>query len=289
LIDLTDLKSKKNRQRRGSRLLWTLAFALFLFGGFVPNTIRGWGTYVGPKDLVVYFIIFVASLLLFFFAGRRMAKGKSSLWNKLFEGATTELPRKFDKKKLIIASHNAGKVREIGDLLAPFGVEVVSAGELGLDDPEETGVTFVENAVIKAEAAANATGLPALADDSGLVVHALNGEPGIYSARWAGPQRDFMLAMSKVNEALENKEDRSAHFAATLALCWPDGHLETFEGTVHGTLVWPPRGDQGFGYDPMFLADGQDITFGEMDPAKKHSMSHRADAFGKLVAACFGG
>ncbi|MBL6928807.1 MAG: RdgB/HAM1 family non-canonical purine NTP pyrophosphatase [Rhodospirillales bacterium] len=199
------------------------------------------------------------------------------------------MARKFDEKKLVIASHNAGKVREIGDLLAPFGVNVVSAGELGLDDPEETGVTFVENAVIKAEAAAKATGLPALADDSGLAVHALNGEPGIYSARWGGPERDFMMAMKKVDDALENKQDRSAHFVAVLALCWPDGHLETFEGTVHGTLVWPPRGDQGFGYDPMFLAEGQKITFGEMDPAKKHSMSHRADAFQKLVAACFSG
>lgn len=199
------------------------------------------------------------------------------------------MARKFDEQKLIIASHNAGKVREIGDLLAPYGVDVVSAGELGLDDPEETGLTFVENAVIKGIAAAKASGLPALADDSGLVVHALNGEPGIYSARWAGPDRDFMLAMKKVDEALENKADRSAHFAATLVLCWPDGHMETFEGTVHGTLVWPPRGDQGFGYDPIFVANGQNITFGEMDPAKKHSMSHRADAFKKLVAACFSG
>ncbi|MBL6946775.1 MAG: RdgB/HAM1 family non-canonical purine NTP pyrophosphatase [Rhodospirillales bacterium] len=195
--------------------------------------------------------------------------------------------RKFTEEKLVIASHNAGKVREIGDLLVPFGVEVVSAGDLGLDEPEETGLTFVENAVIKAEAAAKAANLPALADDSGLVVHALNGEPGLHSARWAGPERDFMLAMKKVEEALENKEDRSAHFTATLALCWPDGHLETFEGRVHGTLVWPPRGEQGFGYDPVFVANGQKITFGEMEPAKKHAMSHRADAFKKLVSACF--
>ncbi|MCG8511943.1 MAG: RdgB/HAM1 family non-canonical purine NTP pyrophosphatase [Rhodospirillales bacterium] len=198
------------------------------------------------------------------------------------------MARKFIEKKLIIASHNAGKVREIGDLLAPFGVEVVSAGELGLDEPEETGKTFIDNAIIKSEAAAKATKLPALADDSGLVVHALNGEPGIYSARWAGPEKDFMLAMKKVEEALENKKGRSAHFAAALTLTWPDGHTEAFEGQVHGTLVWPPRGDKGFGYDPVFVANGQTITFGEMEPAKKHSMSHRADAFRKLVAACFG-
>jgi XTP/dITP diphosphohydrolase len=195
--------------------------------------------------------------------------------------------RKFTEKKLVIASHNAGKVREIGDLLAPFGVEVVSAGELGLDEPEETGTTFIENAVIKSEAAAKAAELPALADDSGLVAHALDGEPGIHSARWAGPDRNFMHAMKKVEEALEKKEDRSAHFAAALALTWPDGHTETFEGRVYGSLAWPPRGDNGFGYDPIFVANGQKITFGEMDPAKKHSMSHRADAFVKLVAACF--
>lgn len=197
------------------------------------------------------------------------------------------MARKFTEKKLVIASHNAGKVREIGDLLAPFGVDVVSAGELGLDEPEETGTTFIENAVIKSEAAAKAANLPALADDSGLVVHALDGEPGIHSARWAGPERDFMLAMKKVEEALGNKEDRSAHFAAALTLTWPDGHTEAFEGRVDGQLVWPPRGQNGFGYDPVFVANGQTITFGEMEPAKKHAMSHRADAFKKLVAACF--
>lgn len=195
--------------------------------------------------------------------------------------------RKFDGKKLVIASHNAGKVREIGELLAPSGVEVVSAGELGLDEPEETGKTFIENAVIKAEAAAKAADLPALADDSGLAVHALDGEPGIRSARWAGPTRNFKAAMGKVQAALTGKTDRSAHFACALALCWPDGHCETFEGRVDGTLVWPPRGDQGFGYDPVFQPDGHDITFGEMEPAKKHAMSHRADAFRKLVDVCF--
>lgn len=197
------------------------------------------------------------------------------------------MARSFDGGRLVIASHNAGKVREIGELLAPFGVEVLSAGDLGLDEPEETGTTFIENSKIKAEAAANASNLPALADDSGLVVHALGGEPGIHSARWGGPGRDFGLAMKKVEQALEGKEDRSAHFTAVLALCWPDGHCEVFEGRVDGTLVWPPRGTNGFGYDPVFLADGQKITFGEMEPAKKHAMSHRADAFKKLVAACF--
>ncbi len=196
--------------------------------------------------------------------------------------------RQFDGGRLVIASHNAGKVREIGELLAPQGVEVVSAGELGLDEPEETGTTFIANAVIKAEAAAKAAGLPALADDSGLAVHALGGEPGIHSARWAGPERDFHLAMRKVEEALDGKADRSAHFACALALCWPDGHCETFEGTVQGTLVWPPRGERGFGYDPVFQPNGHSITFGEMEPEKKHAMSHRADAFRKLVKNCFG-
>ncbi|MDX9861335.1 MAG: RdgB/HAM1 family non-canonical purine NTP pyrophosphatase [Rhodospirillales bacterium] len=197
------------------------------------------------------------------------------------------MPRRFAGGRLVIASHNAGKVREIGDLLAPFGVEVVSAGALGLAEPEETGETFVDNAVIKAEASARAARLPALADDSGLAVHALGGRPGIHSARWAGPQRDFAAAMRKVEEALAGQADRTAHFVAALALAWPDGHVETVEGTVHGTLVWPPRGARGFGYDPMFLPDGRDQTFGEMEPAAKHAISHRADAFRKLVAGCF--
>jgi len=195
--------------------------------------------------------------------------------------------RRFDGPRLVIASHNAGKVREIGDLLAPHGVEVVSAGDLDLAEPEETGATFVENAVIKAEAAARAARLPALADDSGLAVHALGGRPGIHSARWAGPGRDFALAMRKLEDALAGHADRTAHFACALALAWPDGHVETVEGTVHGTLVWPPRGANGFGYDPMFVADGRDRTFGEMEPAAKHAISHRADAFRKLVAFCF--
>lgn len=197
------------------------------------------------------------------------------------------MARTFTGGKLVIASHNPGKVREIGELLAPFGAEVISASELGLPEPVEDGDTFVANAEIKAIAAAKAANLPALADDSGLAVHALGGDPGIYSARWAGPDKDFSLAMKKVEEALENKEDRSAHFACALTLCWPDGHMESFEGQVHGTMTWPPRGDKGFGYDPTFIADGMDITFAEMDPAAKHAISHRASAFKKLVAACF--
>ncbi len=197
------------------------------------------------------------------------------------------MSRRFTGGKLVIASHNPGKVGEIADLLAPFGAEVISAGDLGLPEPVEDGLTFIANAEIKARAAAEASGLPALADDSGLAVHALDGAPGIYSARWAGPGKDFHAAMRKVEEQLENKADRSAHFACALSLCWPDGHLETFEGQVHGSLVWPPRGDRGFGYDPAFVADGLDLTFAEMDPEAKHAISHRAVAFKKLVAACF--
>lgn len=198
------------------------------------------------------------------------------------------MPRQFEGGKLVIASHNPGKVREIGELLAPFGAEVISAGELGLDEPVEDGLTFIANAEIKAEAAAAATGLPALADDSGLAVHALNGDPGIYSARWAGPSKDFNIAMKNVNQALESMEDRTAHFACALTLCWPDGHMESFEGQVHGNMVWPPRGDHGFGYDPTFMANGMDITFAQMEPQAKHLISHRANAFKKLVEACFG-
>ena len=197
------------------------------------------------------------------------------------------MSRRFTGGKLVIASHNPGKVGEIADLLAPFGAEVISAGDLGLPEPVEDGLTFIANAEIKARAAAEASGLPALADDSGLAVHALDGAPGIYSARWAGPGKDFLAAMKKVEQRLENESDRSAHFACALSLCWPDGHLETFEGQVHGSLVWPPRGDRGFGYDPAFVADGLDLTFAEMDPEAKHAISHRAVAFKKLVAACF--
>ena len=196
--------------------------------------------------------------------------------------------RKLEPGKLVIASHNAGKVREIADLLGPHGINPVSAGELGLDEPEETGTTFIANAELKAVAAAKASGLPALADDSGLCVDALGGDPGIYSARWAGPTKDFTIAMAKVNAALDAKgadASRAAHFICALSLAWPDGHVESFEGRVDGTLVWPPRGDKGFGYDPIFQPVGHSISFAEMDPAAKHAMSHRADAFAQLVAA----
>jgi len=167
----------------------------------------------------------------------------------------------------------------------------VSAGELGLEEPEETGVTFAANAELKARAAALGSGLPALSDDSGLAVHALGGAPGIQSARWAetAAGRDFRAAMERVEAALAGKADRTAHFVCALALAWPDGHVETFEGRVDGTLVWPPRGEKGFGYDPVFRPDGHEITFGEMDPDDKHAISHRADAFARLVAACFEG
>ena len=197
--------------------------------------------------------------------------------------------RRFDGGRLVIASHNPGKVREIAELLEPFAVTVVSAGALGLPEPEETGATFAENAALKARAAAAGAGLPALADDSGLVVPALDGAPGVYSARWAGPGKDFRIAMQKVETALAGKPDRRAHFACALALAWPDGHVEGFEGAVHGRLVWPPRGDRGFGYDPMFLPDEFAETFGEMEPGAKHRISHRARAFRLLVEACFDG
>ncbi len=197
--------------------------------------------------------------------------------------------RKLEPGRLIAATHNAGKVSELKDLFEPMGFEIVSAIDLKLDDPEETEDSFTGNATLKARAAAEATGKPALADDSGLDVFALGGAPGIYSARWAGEPRDFGLAMEKVERELaeEGSGNRSARFVAALALVWPDGHAEVFEGEVRGALVWPPRGSYGFGYDPMFVPDGENITFGEMDPAKKHAMSHRADAFAKLKAALF--
>lgn len=197
------------------------------------------------------------------------------------------MTRRFEGGRLVIASHNAGKVREIGELLAPFGAEVISAGALGLDEPEETGATFVANAELKARAAARASGLPALADDSGLAVDALGGDPGIFSARWAGPSKDFAAAMTLVHDRMGTAADRAARFVCALALAWPDGHCETFEGVVEGEIVWPPRGTHGFGYDPVFQPEGHAATFGEMDPAAKHAISHRADAFRKLVAACF--
>jgi XTP/dITP diphosphohydrolase len=202
--------------------------------------------------------------------------------------------RVFREPRLVVASHNAGKLREIADLLRPFGVETVSAGDLGLPEPEETETTFEGNARLKAHASARASGLPALSDDSGLAVEALGGEPGIYSARWAEtPQgRDFGHAMRVVWDKLEASgapEPRRAAFICALTLAWPDGHDGTFLGTCAGRLVWPPRGDRGFGYDPMFIPEGHDITFGEMEPDRKHAMSHRAAAFRQLVAACFGG
>jgi XTP/dITP diphosphohydrolase len=192
--------------------------------------------------------------------------------------------------KLVIASHNPGKVREIRALLEPYGIEPISAASLDLPEPEETGTTFAANALLKARQAADLSGLPALADDSGLCVDALNGDPGIFSARWAGETKDFVAAMRLVEENLSKApkdSGRDAHFVCALALCWPDGSDVEVQGRVDGVLVNPPRGDHGFGYDAMFVANGQTQTFGEMDPEAKHAMSHRADAFAKLVAAIF--
>ena len=202
--------------------------------------------------------------------------------------------------RLVIATHNSGKLAEMRDLLAPCGIDAISAGELGLREPDETGMTFGDNARIKAQAAAAATGLPAFADDSGLAVDALGGTPGIHSARWAGPDRDFRRAMETIEEKLAERgattpARRKAHFVSALCVAWPDGHVEEFEARVDGTLVWPPRGDKGFGYDPMFLPDGHERTFGEMPSAEKHGLpphgrglSHRARAFMKLAEACLG-
>lgn len=200
---------------------------------------------------------------------------------------TADTPRRFTGDTLIIASHNQGKVREIAELLARHARHFRSAGELGLPEPEETGDSFIANATLKALAAARGANAPALADDSGLAVHALNGDPGIYSARWGGPTRDFGLAMDRVRRELGDASDRSAHFVCALALAWPDGHVETVEGECHGELVWPPRGTQGFGYDPIFVPEGGSRTFGEIEPAMKHAMSHRAAAFRLLVEKCF--
>ena len=196
------------------------------------------------------------------------------------------MARRFAGRRLVIATHNQGKLAEMAALLAPYGVEAVSAGALGLPEPEETGASFEANAALKARAAAAASGLPALADDSGLVVPALDGAPGIHSARWAGPERDFARAMALVEERLAGSRDRRAAFVAVLALAWPDGQVELFRGEVQGTLVFPPRGGRGFGYDPIFVPEGGRESFGEMDPAAKHAISHRAVAFRKLAAAC---
>ncbi len=202
------------------------------------------------------------------------------------------MTRKLSEAKIVLASHNKGKLKEISALLEPFGIEVVSAGDLGFEEPEETENTFAGNARIKAHFAANASGLPALSDDSGLEVDALDGAPGVYTADWAETPngRDFPMAMAKVQGLLDEKSapaPRKARFCCTLCLAWPDGHDEVFAGTVSGELVWPMRGVHGFGFDPVFLPEGESETFGEMDPDKKHGMSHRADAFRKLVAGCF--
>jgi XTP/dITP diphosphohydrolase len=203
--------------------------------------------------------------------------------------------------RIVVATHNPGKLVEMNDLLAPHGVTAVSAGELGLPEPEETGTTFEANARIKAEAAAQASGLPAVSDDSGLCVAALDGAPGVYSARWAGPGKDFRAAMERIEAALRERDafepaDRRAWFVSALCVAWPDGHVEVFEGRVDGTLVWPPRGERGFGYDPVFLPDGFDRTFGEMEKVEKHGLpphgqglSHRARAFLMLEKACLSG
>jgi XTP/dITP diphosphohydrolase len=189
--------------------------------------------------------------------------------------------------RLLAATHNTGKVRELTALFTPYGFEVVSAIELGLPEPEETETTFAGNALLKARAAAEASGLPALSDDSGLAVTALGGAPGIYSARWAGEPRDFYRAMERVESELQatGSPDRTAKFVCALAVVWPDGRQAVFEGEVQGTLVWPPRGERGFGYDPVFVAAGETLTFGEMNPERKHAMSHRAKAVAKLRAA----
>ena len=213
-------------------------------------------------------------------------------------GAATARAHRQLSGRLVIATHNPGKLRELRELLVPYGIEAVSAGELGLAEPEEVGKSFAANARLKAEAAAHAAGLPGFADDSGLVVDALAGEPGIHSARWAGADKDFAAAMAKIDALLRERganspERRRAHFVSALCVAWPDGHTEEFEGRVDGALVWPPRGEKGFGYDPMFLPDGFERTFGEMTSEEKHGLppqgqglSHRARAFLKLAAAC---
>jgi XTP/dITP diphosphohydrolase len=213
------------------------------------------------------------------------------------EGDVRTAPRQITGR-LVIATHNPGKLAEMRELLQPYGIDAVSAGELGLGEPDESGTSFRANARIKATAAAKAAGLPAFADDSGLAVDALGGEPGIYSARWAGPEKNFQHAMQTIEDQLRERaavapRQRGAHFVSALCVAWPDGHVEEFEATVDGTLIWPPRGDQGFGYDPMFLPDGHARTFGEMPSEEKHGLpprgkglSHRARAFVKLAEAC---
>ena len=208
------------------------------------------------------------------------------------------MTRRIGSGSLVIATHNAGKLKEISALLAPYGVKCISAGSLGLPEPPETGTTFIQNALLKARAAAEGSGLPALADDSGLSVDALDGRPGVYTADWAerqhfegDPGRDWYMAMGKVEGMLQQKGadvDRSCAFHCVLALAWPDGEQAVYEGTAPGTLTWPPRGEMGFGYDPVFVPEGRDQTFAEIAPEEKHAISHRADAFAKLVAEQFG-
>ena len=202
------------------------------------------------------------------------------------------MARQFKEDKIIVASHNKGKVREIKELLEPYGAAIYSAADLQLDEPEETGDSFIANAELKALAAAKVANMVALADDSGLVIPALNGQPGIYSARWAidpeTGERDFDYGMEKLHKALlEVDGDRKAYFACALTLAWPDGHVESVEGRVYGDLVWPARGENGFGYDPIFVAEGYELTFGEMEAQAKHGISHRADAFTQLIKNCF--
>lgn len=217
-------------------------------------------------------------------AGNSVEFAEPRIWN---------LPRKTLRgAKLVVASHNRGKLKEIDDLLKPFGVETVMAADLGLPEPEETENTFEGNARLKSEHAAKASGLAAISDDSGLCVDSLHGDPGVYSARWAGPSKDFALAMRNIEEKLQAvgataPDKRKAHFISALAVTWPDGETRCYEGRVDGTLVWPPRGTRGFGYDPMFLPEGATQTFGEMEPAAKHAVSHRARAFKKLVDDLF--
>ncbi|HET6620343.1 MAG TPA: RdgB/HAM1 family non-canonical purine NTP pyrophosphatase [Dongiaceae bacterium] len=203
------------------------------------------------------------------------------------------VPRRFTEQKLVIASHNKGKLREMVELMRPFGIEVVLAGDLGLPEPDETENSYIGNARLKAVAAARASGLPALADDSGLSVDALGGAPGIYSARWADKgasgARDFNIGMDRVLRELGAHRNRRGRFVSALALCWPDGHCELFEGWIEGEIMHEKRGARGFGYDPIFRPLGYDVTFGEMDPAHKQEISHRAETFRQLMAACFRG
>ncbi|MGH8735065.1 MAG: RdgB/HAM1 family non-canonical purine NTP pyrophosphatase, partial [Burkholderiales bacterium] len=220
-----------------------------------------------------------------------------TLWNEenpcLLMAKVLRVPRRFTEQKLVIASHNKGKLREMVELMAPLGIAVVLAGDVGLPEPDETEDSYIGNAKLKAQAAARASGLPALADDSGLSVEALAGQPGIYSARWADKghdgERDFNIGIERVLRELAPHSNRRARFVSALALCWPDGHCELFEAWVEGEIIHEKRGSRGFGYDPLFKPLGYDVTFGEMDPDHKREISHRAESFRQLMAACFQG